>query len=152
MSSWKSVDDVLNFAIKEEEAAVVFYRRMAANAANEAMREAFEQFAREEEGHKRKLQAVMEGRSLLLPSQRVVDMKITDYMVDVELRDDLSYAEALVVAAKKEKAAFRLYTSLASMADELELKALFEALAQEEARHKLRFEIEYDDFTIQAES
>ena len=36
-------------------------------------------------------------------------------------------------------------TDLAALADDAELKAIFEALAQEEAKHKLRFEVEYDE-------
>ena len=46
---------------------------------------------------------------------------------------------------KKEKAAFRLYTDLSKATDNVELSKLFLALAKEEARHKLRFELEYDE-------
>jgi len=48
----------------------------------------------------------------------------------------------------KEKAAFRLYTSLSERAEDAALKELFAALAQEESKHKLRFEVEYDDFVL----
>ncbi len=46
---------------------------------------------------------------------------------------------------KAEKAAFKLYHTLASTTDDPALKATLLGLAQEEAKHKLRFEIEYDD-------
>lgn len=46
---------------------------------------------------------------------------------------------------KKEKAAFRLYNDLASTVKDRALRETFLALAQEEARHKLRFEIAYDE-------
>ena len=46
---------------------------------------------------------------------------------------------------KKEKAAFRLYQDLAGLVQDEKIKALFLSLAQEEAKHKLRFEVEYDD-------
>ena len=49
------------------------------------------------------------------------------------------------VAMKKEKAAFRLYTDLAASTDDADLKATLLLLAQEEAKHKLRFELEYDE-------
>ncbi len=39
-----------------------------------------------------------------------------------------------------EKAAFRLYTDLAAKTDDPELQKLLLDLAQEEAKHKLRFE------------
>ena len=46
---------------------------------------------------------------------------------------------------KQEKAAFKLYTDLAVVAPDEDLRDLLLSLAQEEAKHKLRFEVEYDD-------
>jgi len=46
---------------------------------------------------------------------------------------------------KKEKAAFKLYTDLAAAVSSADLKNTFLSLAQEEAKHKLRFEVEYDN-------
>jgi len=57
----------------------------------------------------------------------------------------MEYQDALIVAMKAEKAAFRLYSDIAGTTDNADLRGTFEALAQEEAKHKLRFEIEYDD-------
>jgi rubrerythrin len=50
----------------------------------------------------------------------------------------------LILAMKKEKIAFRLYNDLASASTDEPSKKLFLMLAQEEAKHKLRFEVEYD--------
>ena len=75
----------------------------------------------------------------------VVDLRIADYLVDVPASPGLDYRSALVLAMKKEKAAFKLYSDLAAGADDENVRATFLALAQEEARHKLRFELEYDD-------
>jgi rubrerythrin len=49
------------------------------------------------------------------------------------------------MAMKREEAAFNLYTGLAKLAGDEELKRILLALAQEEAKHKLRFEIEYKE-------
>ena len=49
---------------------------------------------------------------------------------------------------KKEKAAYRLYTHLAGVAGDKNLSKTFLGLAQEEAKHKLRFEIEYDEVVL----
>jgi rubrerythrin len=48
----------------------------------------------------------------------------------------------------KEKASYRLYSDLAEQVDNEELKDTFLWLAGEEAGHKLRFEIEYDDVVL----
>jgi rubrerythrin len=52
MTEFKSVNDILDFAIKEEEAAQKFYEDLARRSDNAAMRSVFESFAREEKGHK----------------------------------------------------------------------------------------------------
>ena len=57
----------------------------------------------------------------------------------------MTYIDALIVAMKKEKAAFKLYIDLAAATQDEKIKIVFLELAQEEAKHKLRFEIEYDD-------
>jgi len=53
--------------------------------------------------------------------------------------------EALILAMKREKSAFKLYTDLSNLVKDQDIKELFRSLAQEELKHKLRFELEYDD-------
>ncbi len=77
--------------------------------------------------------------------KKILDLKIGDYLVDAEPSSDIDYQQALILAMKAEKAAFRLYSDPASATDDPGLKETLLGLAQEEAKHKLRFEIEYDD-------
>jgi len=145
MQTFKSVDEALDFAIKGEEESVTFYTGLADRMDKPEMKEVFHQFAAEEKGHKSKLEAVKKGKLLLNAEKKVADLKIGDYLVDVKPSADMDYAKALVLAMKKEKAAFRLYSDLAASAQDQGLRETFLALAQEEAKHKLRFEIEYDE-------
>ena len=148
MQEFGSVNDILDFAISEEEAAAKFYTDLAAKMERDWMRKVFEDFAGEERGHKAKLLAVKAGEIPLLTNRAVADLKIGDYLVDVEPEQqgqDLDYQQALIVAMKKEKAAFRLYMTLAEKTEDTDFHKLFLALAQEEAKHKLRFEVEYDE-------
>ena len=87
---------------------------------------------------------IKRGKVLLPSARKITDLKIADYVVDTELSTDMDYQQALIVAMKREKAAFSLYTNLSGIVDDPKLSAVFQALAQEEAKHKLRFEIEYD--------
>jgi rubrerythrin len=148
MEQWKSVDEILDFAIGQEEEAAQFYKGLAETMDRPWMSKVFNDFAREEEGHKRKLLDVKAGKKLVLPEKKVLDLKIGDYLVDVEPSTHMDYQQALIVAMKKEKKAFKMYTDLASAADDDNVKNVFSALAQEEAKHKLRFELEYDDFVM----
>lgn len=149
MTHFKSTDEILDFAIGEEEQARDFYLKMAGKMETAWMRKAFEDFAREEAGHREKLLAVRKGKLLEPLADKVLDLKIADYLVESQLGADFDYQQALVVAMKKEKAAFRLYTDLAEAAEDPGLRSTLLALAQEEARHKLRFEIEYDDHVLE---
>ena len=121
--------------------------KLAERMDNPEMQQVFEQFASEEMGHKMKLEAVKHGQ-ILLGQKDVESLDIADYVVDVEPRPDMDYSEALVLAMRKEKAAYRLYLDLAAVAEDEELTDMFLSLAQEEAKHKLRFEIEYDDTVL----
>lgn len=60
----------------------------------------------------------------------------------------MNYQEALIVAMKREQASHNLYADLAAATDEKGVRDLMLALAQEEARHKLRFETEYDEYIL----
>jgi rubrerythrin len=148
MKVFASVDEILDFAIEKEEEAAQLYTRLGRQTEKSWMRRVFEEFANEEWGHKAKLEAVKQGKLLLPVAERVMDLKIADYMMDVGASPDLDYQDALIFAMKEEKAAFKLYTDLAAATDDKGLRATLLALAQEEAKHKLRFEIEYDDHIL----
>lgn len=147
MEHFESAEEVLDFAIERETESQDFYMKLAERMENPKMREVFEKFAAEELGHKMKLEAVKHGE-ILIGQKDVMSLGIADYVVDVEPQPDMDYADALVLAMKKEKAAYRLYLDLASVAEDEELTDMFLSLAQEEAKHKLRFEIEYDDVVM----
>ncbi|MCK4657722.1 MAG: ferritin family protein [candidate division Zixibacteria bacterium] len=142
---FNSVNEILDYAIVREQNAADFYTDLAGRMDREHMKEIFLGFASEEQGHKAKLLAVKEGKQLLASEKMILDLKIGDNLVDVELASDPSYQDALILAMKAEKNAFRLYNNLANATDDANLKTLFIGLANEEAKHKLRFEIEYDD-------
>ncbi len=148
MKEFKSINDILDFAIENEQHAVDFYKGLAKIAHSEDMRQTFIQFAREEIGHKARLTKIKEEGIVNLPNESVADLKIADYIVINEATNDLTYEQALILAMKREKAAFKLYMSLSEKSQSEDLKQLFLNLAQEESRHKLRFELEYDEFVL----
>jgi len=148
MKDWKSVDEVLDFAIGNEEMAAQFYTDMAAKMKKAWMKKTFEDFAKEEKGHKKKLKAVKAGKLMVKSEKKVMDLKIGDYLTNAEVSPDMDYQDALILAMKAEKAAFKLYSDLADSVGDKGVKETFLALAQEEAKHKLRFEIEYDEHVM----
>lgn len=148
MEKFKTIDEILDFAMKSEQEAVDFYTQLATQMKNQQIKETFLQFAQEEVGHKARLQRIKDERLFDLSDEKIQDLKISDYTVPVKPNPDMDYAEALLLAMKKEKAAFKLYTKLAERTDNTELKAVFQNLAVEESKHKLRFELEYDEYVL----
>jgi len=148
MKEFKSIDDILDFAIQNEQNAVDFYTQLAAESSNQEMIDVFTQFAKEEMGHKAFLSKVKNEGTFKVKDQKVLDLKMSDYLVDVEPKPNMPYEDALVLAMKREKNAFKLYTHLAEKAPNDSLKKIFNALAIEESKHKLRFELEYDEYVL----
>jgi rubrerythrin len=148
MKEFSNVDDILEFAITQEQRAIDFYSELAKNARSEEMRSVFLEFAGEEMKHKQRLTKIREEGVFTMPKEQVADLKISDYVVPGEVRPDMSYEEALVIAMKREKSAFKLYMNLAGRAPNEDLKNVFLSLATEESKHKLRFELEYDEFVL----
>lgn len=144
MREMHTVDEILEFAIQEEQKSMDFYSSLAMNA-EPAMKAVFEGFATEESGHKQKLLAVKSGGTFPANGTPPQDLKLADYLVDIEPTSSMTYEDALIVAMKREKAAFKLYITLAELAKDDAVRNVLLAIAQEEAKHKLRFEIEYDD-------
>ncbi|MBU0489882.1 MAG: ferritin family protein [Bacteroidetes bacterium] len=148
MKEFVNTNDILDFAIGNEQDAVDFYLTLASEASSEGMRKAFEEIAGEEIKHKARLVEIKERGIFNMPVEKVADLKIGDYLVSDPVHAGMSYQQALIVAMKREKAAFKLYSALAEKAPNADLKSIFMALAVEESKHKLRFELEYDEHVL----
>jgi len=140
-----TVDEILDYAIDQEQQAADFYEDVAQRAEAAGMKKILLDFAEEEKRHKKILQDVKSGEHELTPEQEVLDLKISDYLVEVETSDDISYQDALIIAMKRERAAYELYSDMAAKIPESHLKDVITGLAKEEAKHKLFFEAEYDE-------
>lgn len=143
MTKIRSAEDALNYAISREVEAHRFYTRLAAAVKKPGMRQIIERFAAEELEHKEKLEAVKAGQ-VAIGDEEVGSLGITDRLPETKPTAQMTYVDTLAFAMKKEKAAYTLYSNLASIAQTESLRQTLEKLAQEEANHKLRLEIEYD--------
>jgi rubrerythrin len=143
-----TVDEVLDYAIDQEQQAADFYASVAARAEKAGMKKLLLEFAEEEKRHKERLLAVRTGERKLTPEKEVLDLKVSDYLVEVDAVDNISFQDALIVAMKRERAAFKLYSDMAEKVPDSNLKQVFVGLAKEEAKHKLFFETEYEEHVL----
>jgi rubrerythrin len=144
MPRFRKMEDVLDFAIARERESQRFYIELARLAARAEVRRIIRRLAADELRHSIHLQAIKTGQTAFPEDDEVGSLEIEEALGEVSPSAGMSYADLLVIAMKKEKAAFRLYTNLASIAPSGSLRDTLEKLAREEAEHKLRLELEYD--------
>jgi rubrerythrin len=151
MKPMNSLEEIMNFAIGEEQAAVAFYTSLAAQTPSAEMRVVLQEFAEEERKHEARLKEMQaQGIGIRAAgSPQAPDLKIADYLVEIKPGPALSYRELLMLAMQKELAAVRLYTALADQVADAGLQQVFQQLAQEETKHKLKFETEYDNMMVE---
>ena len=101
IKDFESVNDILDFAIDREQEAVDFYTAVAARVEKQWMAKIFTQYAKEEKGHKAKLQAVKKGQKMVGAKTTVQDLKIADYMAPVEVTENMGYQQMLIVAMSR---------------------------------------------------
>ncbi len=148
MEEFKNINDVLDFAIQSEQDAVDFYTTLSNSSTNTEMADIFRQFAKEEMGHKARLTRIKEQGIFNIQIENVPNLKIAEFLVELKATPGMSYQDALILAMHREKAAFKLYLKLADNAPDPNLREVFYGLALEESKHKLRFELEYDEFIL----
>lgn len=94
MKEFNPVNDILDFAIQQEQEAVDFYTKLAGQVENESMKKIFIQFAHEEMGHKAKLLDIQQKGIFEMSSGKIADLKIADYIVKSNAGPNMTYQDA----------------------------------------------------------
>jgi len=137
--------EVITFAIRKEAEAYNLYITYSQLVKNPGTKVMFEELAKEEQKHREILQGVEKKELSEYKVEKVPDLKISDFIDEQEFSPDMDYASALRMAIKREEHSLKLYNHIAEGTENPELKKLFAVLAQEESKHKLRLENEYDE-------
>ena len=106
MKQFKTIDDILDFAIENEIEAYEFYKDLASKMDNPKIRQVFLDFAAEEQGHRKLLEEARKGKTVNIGGDKIADLKIAEYAVDIVPTPDMDYQAALILAMKKEKKPF----------------------------------------------
>lgn len=143
MAEYESDCEILEFAITREIEAFQFYTALSERMERPQMQKIFEELAQEELEHKARLELeiIKTGQTAGTASQ---DLSADGYHIEGEFQFDIKMQQLLQMAIEKEKAAFELYVDLAAKVDDENSRETLLALAEEEVKHKMRFEHEYD--------
>jgi len=144
MARFNSFEDVIRYAIGREMEAYEFYLKLAEAAENVGLHEVMMDFAKEELRHKAKLEMEILKMGKTVPGAVAeMDFEYADHLEHYEPQNP-RYQDLLQRAIAKEKDSFRFYVTAAGKVEDEEVREALLSLAEEEARHKVSLEIEYD--------
>lgn len=137
--------DLIDMAIKREEAAFQFYTDLLSKIEEEDTKATILWIAGEEKKHKAFLMDYRSGRfgTDLLKMSDVTYYKIAEYQKEPEVENGMKSADVYLIAAHRELRSHHFYTELAAVHDEGEAKDMLLKMANEELRHKEKMEYLY---------
>ena len=143
--SCHSVNDVVDFAIQKEEKAMQFYQECADRAKNPGIKEFFREMVVEEQGHRDMLKSLDSLNLDNVKLQKVENLKISDYPVEVTFSESVSYQDALIIAMKKEEKAMAFYGGWKDKCMSEKASKLFQLLEMKKKSTKRKLEKLYDE-------
>jgi rubrerythrin len=139
LDTFETDTEIFEFAVDREVQAYSLYMTLASKINDDELRRIFQTFAAEELGHKERLELE------IIKLGKSVDQSVPEVdEIEVEIDQDIDYKDILVMAIGKEGEAFRVYVDLSQLVTDARSRELLLKLAEEEAKHKARFELEYD--------
>lgn len=145
MAEVGSDNEILGFAIAREMEAYNLYMALAERVTSPQMLKVFEDLAKEELEHRSKLELEVMKIGQTVPATPKFNIPEHEYIIsDNHLQLDMDYKDMLLLGMEKEEASFRIYIDLISQVQDKESREVLLALAEEEVKHKLRFETEYN--------
>jgi rubrerythrin len=155
MDKLNTTEEILRYAIGRENQSYKFYLDWAEQVKHLLLREALESFAREELRHKALLELeIMKLGKVVADAEDLGEAQEIDHLVlpqefDTEADVLKFFLQAdveniFMQAMDREKASFQVYTELAVNIGDEGMRQTFLSLAEEEVKHRVWFEIEYD--------
>jgi len=146
------VEDIIQQAIAREEDSYALYTKAKEMVRPSHVKGLLEDLAQAELGHKAKLESLLKDdvERVIAPEHRekVVDLKISDYLKPVSLDEVAGISDVLLLAMQNEKEARDFYAEMAQRTTGT-AKNLFEFLANEELKHKNQVETIYEEIVYQ---
>ena len=110
-----TLKEVLERAIQKEIESRHLYSDLSQKMTDEAAKDAFQELARQEQGHQQLLERYLHGelRGGTLSRGQTMDYKIAEHFDQQEISSDMKLKDVFLLAANREKASHELYLSLA---------------------------------------
>jgi rubrerythrin len=144
MEHIKPDNEVLEIAITREIEAYKFFLTLAARLDDPGLCKMLEEFAQEELTHKERLELELIKNAIVVnTSNKDHIFQQSDYVISKEEIINLDLKDLLEICIQKEDASFRFYQEMLLHAQDTSTKETLLAIIEDEIKHKLRFETEY---------
>jgi rubrerythrin len=144
MAQQQTIGQIIRLAIQREQNAYSFLMAMSECVKSPEIKYMFADLAKEELGHKDKLELeLMKIGEVVRPGDSQIETE-NIFSIEADECRTMDYADLLRLCIEKEDISFRFYIDLATQMTQDESRDAILALAEEELRHKLRFETEFD--------
>jgi rubrerythrin len=144
MGKANSDQEILEFAIFRENEAHNFFLALAGRVADPNIKQMLEDLAAEELEHKEKLELEIMKTGRTVATEMQPPRPSSDYILSDDLAQlDMDVRDVLLMGMEKEEASFRIFVNMIPNVHDEQSRELLLALAEEEVKHKLRFETEY---------
>ncbi len=143
----KSLEYLINQAIKREEEAYAFYSGLLKTVIDQTARETLQFLAEEETRHREFLINYRDGKTggKSLRMSDVVDYKIAEYIDAPDIEKDMNSKDVYLVAAHRELNSYNFYKGIANAQPDGEVKEMLLKMANEEMKHKEKVEYLYSN-------
>ncbi len=144
MAELETIADALSLAIIREGHACEFYKELALHVESRELHDLVLLLAQEELEHKRSLEFELVKQGVVsraVPTE--IRFNVAEYLEEPGSAEGLDYKEVILLAIEKERTSFRLYALLAGAVQDGEMQEALLAMAEQEAKHVLRFEQAY---------
>ncbi|HBX52074.1 MAG: hypothetical protein A2275_04550 [Bacteroidetes bacterium RIFOXYA12_FULL_35_11] len=135
----------LTMAIGNEVEAYDFYKSAAQKSKSENLKATFNELADEEMKHKKTLEAFLNNEAKQMHFQEAADYKISESVYLPVLTAEMSFADGIALAMKKEEEAMNMYNKFAEASTETAQRDMFIQLAKMEQGHKAKLEELYSN-------
>lgn len=147
---FRTIQELLQFALSKEQASGQFYRDLAVQMKDPASRQLMESLALQEDKHYQSILLELNKQGYSVPAD--IPPEEEEYTWDQRLEIDdqarnMDCINVLSLGIQKERAAFQLYAQLLGLARDAQFRTMLLELAEEEVRHMLLLEAEYDILT-----
>lgn len=132
--------DILAYVLGNERNDDSFYRSLSAATDNPLISDLFTYLADEETEHIRKIELEIQKLGKVVPTVEFVEKKDVSYLIE----ENVQPKDILELAMEKEQDAFRLYCEMGTIAGNEDVKRCLFELAEEEVRHKIKLERQYN--------